>query len=126
MGGWPRATRRRSRRRPVHTPRAQLALAAICMFLGIALVTQLRTYHTAVKTGLAPADQALVIGSLVEANAALRREVAQIENELDMFHQPESGASVESMAREIEQLRVATSVSQVRGGGVEVVLSGAV
>jgi uncharacterized protein YlxW (UPF0749 family) len=101
-------------------PAAQWCIACICLLLGLGLVTQLRTYHTAAKAALAPAEQALVIGNLVESNAELRREVADLEHRLELYSQPEGGANVDAMLRDLAQLRLATVISRTSGPGIEV------
>ena len=101
-------------------PAAQWSIALICLLLGVGLVTQLRTYHLVAKAGLAPADQALVIGNLVESNTELRREVSDLEHRLDLYSQSESGPNVDAMLRDLAQLRLATGTTRASGSGVEV------
>jgi uncharacterized protein YlxW (UPF0749 family) len=103
---------------------AQWCIAFVCLLLGLGLVTQLRTYHTAAKAGLAPADQAVVIGNLVESNLELRREVSDLEHRLDLYSQTEGAASVDAMLRDLAQLRLATGTTRTSGPGVEVTVGG--
>ena len=61
-------------------PIAQWSLAVICLLLGLALVTQFRTYHVVVKAGLSPADQAAFNVDMEEWLSTLddkQREVAR-------------------------------------------------
>jgi uncharacterized protein YlxW (UPF0749 family) len=105
-------------------PLAQWSVAVVCALLGLALVTQLRTYHVVVKAGLSPADQAVVINSLVDGNAAIRREIEEIEQKLDALQQPESASGLAAMERELAQLRIVTGAAPVTGPGVEVYVGG--
>ena len=101
-------------------PIAQWSLAAICLLLGLALVTQFRTYHVVAKAGLSPADQAVVINGLVDSNAALRREIGELEGKLEALTQPDSAPGVGAMEKELAQLKIATGAAPVSGPGVEV------
>jgi uncharacterized protein YlxW (UPF0749 family) len=105
---------------------AQWSVAFVCLLLGLGIVMQLRTYHTVAKAGLAPADQALVIGSLVDNNAALRREVADLETKLDAYNQPGTASSLDAMMKDLDELRIATGSSTVTGPGVEILVNGGI
>ena len=105
-------------------PVAQWSVALVCALLGLALVTQFRTYHVVVKAGLSPADQAVVINSLVDGNAALRREIDELEQKLDALQQPDSASGLAAMERELTQLRIVTGAAPVSGPGVEVFVGG--
>src|SRR3954464_6052370 len=94
-------------------PTAQWSIALVCVVLGIALVTQFRTYHVVVKAGLSPADQAVVINNLVDSNAALRREVGELDLKLDALTEPDSASGLTAMEKELVQLRVATGAVPV-------------
>src|SRR5437764_3913649 len=104
-------------------PIAQWSLAVICLLLGLALVTQFRTYHVVAKAGLSPADQAVVINNLVDSNGALRREITELDGKLDALKQPDSAAGVAAMEKELTQLKIATGAAPVTGPGVEVFVS---
>jgi len=108
----------------VRRPVAQFSVALVCLLLGLGLVSQFRTYHTVAKSELSPADEALVIGDLVDGNAALRREVSQLQSQLDQYGQPDSAAGVDAMRADLDQLRLATGVVPVRGPGVDVEVDG--
>ena len=73
---------------------------------------------------MSPADEAVEIGSLVDTNAELRREVAELQDQLSQYAQPGSGAEVAAMQKDRDQLRMATGAVAVQGPGVEVSVSG--
>src|SRR5690242_6303557 len=102
----------------------QISVALVCFLVGLGLVTQFRTYHNVTKAELSPAEQAAVIGDLVDGNATLRREVSDLQDQLDQYSQPGSVASVDAMRKERDQLQVALGATPVRGPGVEVAVSG--
>src|SRR5262249_35160359 len=77
-----------------------------------------------VKAGLSPADQAVVINNLVDSNAALRREVGELDQKLDALTEPDSASGLAEMEKELGQLRVATGAVPVSGPGVEILVSG--
>jgi uncharacterized protein YlxW (UPF0749 family) len=91
--------------------------------LGLALVTQFRTYHVVARAGLSPADQAIVINNLVDANAALRREIAELEQKLDALAEPDSATGLTTMEKELTQLKIATGDASVSGPGVEILVT---
>ncbi|MEA2640060.1 MAG: hypothetical protein QOF51_1454 [Chloroflexota bacterium] len=102
----------------------QISLALVCFLLGLGLVTQFRTYHTVAKSELSPADEALVIGDLVDGNGSLRREVGELQDKLAQYGQPGSAASVGAMRTERDQLQIAVGATSVQGPGVEMAVSG--
>ena len=102
---------------------SRLALGVLCLFLGLALVVQFRTQETVQKSTLAPADQAQVVTNLVESNATLRREIAQLESQIASYYEDNGGGSLEAMVQELNRVKMLNGLVELNGPGVEVIVS---
>ncbi len=102
-----------------------IPLTLVCFLLGILVVVQMRSTSRA-ATLVAPgsADQTQVMASLVERNAALRSEIAELEAQLARLGPPGSLASREAVAAELARLWVINGNVEVSGPGVQVVVAG--
>jgi len=104
-----------------------LALTALAFLTGLLLAVQFRSQPRSggiVSQG--PADQAVVIGSLLERNAALRKEAARLEQDLAMTRGTEAIQAVGRMEEEVERLRLLTGLVPATGPGLRVEVQGKV
>ncbi len=100
-----------------------LPLTAITLGLGLLLVVQLRTQQTARQAG-GGEEWAFVVADLIEGNARLRRETEALQAQLARFQEAAgSGALLQSLVDETNQLRIANGLVEVSGPGVEVVIA---
>jgi uncharacterized protein YlxW (UPF0749 family) len=110
------------------TRSAQITLTVVSFLLGLLLVTQFYTQGklaSAAQTQ-STADQAMIISGLVEGNAGLRKEVANLESEAAHYDLTSGEASLENMVGELNKLRILNGLVEVAGPGVEIRISGSV
>lgn len=105
----------------------QISLAVVCFILGVLLVTQFRTQIRITKT-IAPAssaDQVAIMTGLVESNAQLRSEVDSLEQDLDQYRSDaaEGTSNLDSLASDLERMRILNGLVEVTGPGVLVTVS---
>ncbi len=106
--------------------RSRLGLTLICFLLGVGLVAQLRARRSQASTSSAlSADQTALLGSLVVSNAELRSEVQKLQSEIDTYRRAQE-RTVPQMMEDLERMRRINGDVGVTGGGVEVVVGGAV
>lgn len=103
-----------------------LSLTALSLVLGLLLVVQLRAQQAA--PALAGGQEwEFVVADLIEGNARLRGEVEALRAQLAGLQEATgSGAVLQSLVDETNQLRIANGLVEVSGPGVEVVISGPV
>lgn len=101
----------------------QLGLAAVCLLLGILLVSQFRAQEkiAAELRAQSSQNQLTLLGSLIDSNAKLRDEVAKLEGQLRSLAATD-GPDLEAMHEEVEQLRLLNGLTAARGTGVRVTL----
>lgn len=96
------------------------------LVVGILGVTQFRTQSkiiTALQTE-SPINQAQAISNLLEANAALVREVRSLEAQLDKYSQGLERSGLEALVADLNRLKVLNGLVEVWGPGVEVSVGG--
>lgn len=105
--------------------KAQIYLTLVCILVGVMLVTQFRTQSKVAKSlELESAqDQATIITSLYESNSTLRREIARLSTQLEQGRTSFSQSQLDSMAEDLNQLRIITGLSEVTGPGVQLSIS---
>lgn len=105
--------------------KAQLYLTIVCILVGVMLVTQFRTQSKVVKSlELESAqDQATIITSLYENNSNLRGEIVRLSAQLEQSRTSFSQSQLDSMAEELNQLRIIAGLSEVTGPGVQLSIS---
>ncbi len=101
---------------------SQFTLTIVSFLLGLLLVTQFHTQRqlAASASAQSPADQAVMIGGLVEGNAALRKEVSDLEDTLARAASSSEQGNMESMVADLNRLRVVNGLVEVAGAGVEI------
>lgn len=106
----------------------QVSLAVVCFVLGVLLVTQFRTQNRITQT-IAPAssaDQVAIMTSLVDSNAQLRTQVDSLESDLAQYQSDaaDGKSNVDSLASDLELMRILNGLVEVTGPGVRVTVSG--
>lgn len=101
-----------------------LALAVLCLILGLLLVAQLRTRYQD-RRPASSEDWENVVADLIDNNARLRQEIEALETELATLEDAERGGAVlQSLVDEVNNLRIANGLVEVSGPGVQVVVTG--
>ncbi len=106
---------------------AQLTIGAICLLLGVMLVVQFRSQKAA--RGDVPqssTDQATYISQLYDSASDLRRQVDTLKSELAQYQKDDSGGknNLDSLLRDLQNLRIANGEVEVVGPGVTVLVDG--
>ncbi|MEO8288572.1 MAG: DUF881 domain-containing protein [Chloroflexota bacterium] len=113
----------------MNTTRAQLSLGLICMLLGVMLVMQFRSQRAArEEVPRSATDQATYISQLYESTTGLRQQVETLKTQLGQYEADNSGgkSNLDSLQKELQDLRVANGEVDVVGPGVTVLVDGAV
>ena len=105
---------------------AGLTLTVSCLALGLLLVVQLRSQNDLRQT-VRSEDWDYAVVDLIDNNARLRHEIADLEAQLAELRQEGSSASVlQSLVDEANHLRMANGLIEVSGPGVEILTTGPV
>jgi uncharacterized protein YlxW (UPF0749 family) len=99
-------------------------LTLVAFILGILLVVQLRSTSRAANVALTTSDQARVLSGLVDSNAGLRQEIAQLEEQLTRLNPADTQASNQALVADLKRLMVMSGGADVSGPGVRVEVSG--
>ncbi len=100
-----------------------LEIVLVCFVLGLLVVLQLRSTSRAATIASSSSDQARVLATLVEANAGLRDEIAELEAQLALLNQANGEESNAALIAEINRLVVVSGSLPVGGPGVRVEVS---
>ncbi len=105
---------------------SQITVTLICLLLGIALVVQFRTQGNIVKSILVDSstEQATILNGLVESNAALRKEIYTLEQQLAQYQGGSAEGNIQTLAGDLNQIKVVNGLIEVSGPGVELTLGG--
>jgi uncharacterized protein YlxW (UPF0749 family) len=99
----------------------------MCLLLGVALVMQFRTQRQAHQgVPVSASDQATYISQLYENNTQLRQQVDQLSRELADYEEDTTGgkSNLDTLVRDLQNLRVANGEVEVAGPGVTVLVEG--
>ena len=99
----------------------------MCLLLGVALVMQFRTQRQAHQSvPVSASDQATYISQLYENNTRLRQQVDQLSRELADYEEDTTGgkSNLDTLVRDLQNLRVANGEVEVVGPGVTVLVEG--
>lgn len=99
-------------------------LTVVCFTLGVLVMVQLRSASRAADRSLSTADQAQVLAALVESNAGLRREIAELEAQRERLREANNPESNTALVADLNRLLVVTGLVEVGGPGVRVTVSG--
>src|SRR4051812_44524826 len=105
--------------------RARFLIAAVALVLGFMLVPQFRSQRSTDLANQSLSDQFTYIGSLYRSNIDLRDQIAELQDEVARYARGNEGSSnLESLATELQRLRIANGEVDIIGPGVRVTLSG--
>lgn len=105
---------------------AQITLTLVCLLLGVTLVVQFRTQGNIVKAVLADSstEQATMLNSLVESNAALRKEIETLDAQLAQYRTGNDEGNIPSLVSDLNRIKVINGLIEVSGPGVELTIGG--
>ncbi len=105
---------------------SQITLTVILLLLGLLIMAQFHTHGLISKARVSAsgADQAVILSSLVEANASLRAEIETLESQLASYRSAGSSGRLEALVEELNRLKIVNGLVQVSGPGIEVRVSG--
>lgn len=105
---------------------SQVTLTIIAFLLGLLVMAQSHTLRltSKVRASGSSADQAVILGSLVEANTGLRAEIDTLEAELDSYQSAGSSGLLETMVEELNRIKTVNGRVEVSGPGIKVRISG--
>ncbi|MDP2727502.1 MAG: DUF881 domain-containing protein [Dehalococcoidia bacterium] len=101
-----------------------IQLGILGLVVGLLGVTQFRAQTNIVKKIQAesPVNQAEAISNLLEANAALDRQVRSLEEQLAKYSQGADRSGLEALVTDLNRLKVFNGLVEVWGPGVEVIV----
>jgi len=110
----------------MNTRASQFSIALVTFFLGVLLMAQFTTQQRmdVKRASASSADGALLISNLVEGNARLRLEVAELEAQWTTSRSATNQARLQAMTDELNRLRMFNGEVEVIGPGVQVTLAG--
>lgn len=105
---------------------SQITLTVICLLLGVALVVQFRTQGKIVTSILVDSstEQATILSGLVESNAALRKEIDTLDQQLAEYRMGGTEGSLQALVADLNRIKVINGLIEVSGSGVELILGG--
>ena len=107
---------------------ARLLLSAVCLVLGVLLVSQFRSQRIDTRiVAQNSTDQASYISQLYSSNIALRASLTQLQAEITRYEQSRNGGSsnLVNLLHDLQQLRMANGEVDVTGPGVQVQVTSA-
>lgn len=112
----------------MNTRASQISITLVAFLLGFLVMAQFTTQQrlNLERTAASGADGALLISNLVEGNARLREEVAELSVQMASYRGATNQARVQAMLDELERLEMLNGGVQVVGPGVQVTLDGPV
>lgn len=104
------------------TKRTQIAIAAVCMLIGVLIVTQLRVQQTSSPALQAATESDLgqIASNLDREIHALRAERADLQLQLFKIERAsnDSGAVMEESSKNLNKLKVIAGLTKVKGPGI--------
>ena len=109
------------RNRPVY-----VYMAIILFVIGFLAVIQLRTQTRIREADQArsTSDQGVIISKLIDANAALRNEIADLQKKIAEYDVASSGAHLETLVADLNRIRILNGTVETTGPGIRVVIVG--
>lgn len=104
----------------------RITLALVCFLLGLAAAAQWRTQKAINQMPDLPSnsDQAIMTRNLVENNAQLRAEVAELSVQLNTLQQSDQRDTLQVLVDELNRLKITNGLVQVSGPGIRITLAG--
>lgn len=108
------------------TRASQFSITSVAFLLGMLVMAQFATQQRMdqKRVSASGVDGALLISSLVEGNARLRQEVAELDAQMDSYRSATNQSKLQAMLDELNRLKVFNGAVEVYGPGVLVTLDG--
>ncbi len=105
---------------------SKLTLSLIFLLLGLLVMAQFHTHDLVSKARVSASsvDQAIILSSLVEANASLHTEIETLEAQLNSYQRAGSSGLVETLVEELNRLKIVNGLIEVSGAGIEMRVDG--
>ena len=110
------------------TRASQFSITSVAFLLGMLVMAQFATQQRMdqKRVSASGVDGALLISSLVQGNARLRQEVAELDAQMDSYRSATHQTKLQAMVDELNRLKVFNGAVEVYGPGVLVTLDGPV
>ena len=107
--------------------RTQVAIATICILIGVLIVTQLRVQQTASQAlqAATESDLSQIVSNLDNEINALRAEAADLRLQLFKIERVSNDSSeiMKESAKNLNKLKIIAGLTKVRGQGIRVVIT---
>lgn len=104
-----------------------MAIAAVCMLIGVLIVTQLRVHQTASQAlqAATESDLSQIVNNLDSEINALRAEAADLRLQLFKIERAsnDSGAILKETSKNLDKLKVIAGLTKVDGPGIRVLIT---
>jgi uncharacterized protein YlxW (UPF0749 family) len=110
----------------MNTRASRLSVTLVAFLIGVLWMAQFATQQrmNSSRAFASSADGSLLISNLVEGNARLRQEVADLEAQLSNYRTATNQSRLQAMSDDLNRLKILNGVVQVSGPGVQVTLDG--
>jgi uncharacterized protein YlxW (UPF0749 family) len=107
---------------------SRLSVTLVAFLVGLLVMAQFAAQQriNSTRTLASGADGALLISNLVDGNARLREQVAELDAQVDRYRNAGSQARLDAMTDELNRLKMLNGAVPVSGPGVQVTLDGPV
>jgi uncharacterized protein YlxW (UPF0749 family) len=104
----------------------RLAVTSVAFLIGVLVMAQFAAQQriNSRRVTVSGVEGALLISNLVEANARLRQQVAELDAQLDAFRGATNQAQLQAMTDDLNRLRILNGAVKVSGPGVQVKVDG--
>jgi uncharacterized protein YlxW (UPF0749 family) len=110
----------------MNTRASRISLSLVTFLLGVLLMAQFATQHhiDLKRASTSGADGALLISNLVDGNARLRQEIADLDAQTASYRSATNQARLQAMMDELDRLKIVNGAAEVSGPGVQATLDG--
>jgi len=110
----------------MNTRASRLSVTLVAFLIGVLLMAQFATQQrmNSSRAFASSADGSLLISSLVESNAHLRQEVADLEAQVSNYRTATNQSRLQAMTDDLNKLQILNGVVQVVGPGTQITLDG--
>ncbi len=107
---------------------AKISVSVVCFLIGLLAGMQLRTQSRVVKSVQAQSstEQASVINDLLDANAALSKEIQSLEADLERYELAAGKSDLDSIVADLNRLKMINGLVEASGPGIEITVEGEV
>jgi len=105
---------------------APLFLTAVLFLVGALVVMQLRAKGLEATLARSAADQAQLIGNLIDSNQQLRQELDSLRSQIAIYQSDSEQQQLEAMVADLNRMKMINGLTEVVGEGVEVAVGGGI